>query len=252
MCLTLIPRASRILGTDRFPPGDHSVPSRKGFLPLPTGCILRVPMAIDESELKWAEFKQRLIEASADTDHAWLDEGEIRIMLHDACARGIPTEVILACQSACNSQRAFVDHLSGVVGKRRRRILAVDDEVEFLELLDLNFRRKGNYEVRTETDPMRAVDTINEFQPDLCIVDLKMPGMDGAQLINKIREKSQIKNVPVIILTALLEDTTVDAVTKDNVLHLSKPASWKKLFYCVEAHLDSATDTGSNLATIDV
>jgi DNA-binding response OmpR family regulator len=160
--------------------------------------------------------------------------------------------VILACQSSCRSQGAFVDHLAGVVGKRKRRILAVDDEKQFLELLELNFSRAGQYELRTEDDPLAAIAAVDEFQPDLCIVDLKMPGMDGAQLITRIREESHIKNVPMIILTALLTDTAVEAVTKDNVLHLSKPASWKKLFYCVEAHLESSNDPASGLATIDV
>ena len=210
-------------------------------------------MSVDESDLKWEEFKEGLVSASSDdSSQSWLDEGEIRIVLREACASGIPMEVILACQSACRSQGAFVDHLSGVVGKRKRRILAVDDEQEFLELLKVNFNRAGNYDIRTESDPLVAVEAVDIFQPDLCIVDLKMPGMDGAQLITRIREKSQIKNVPVIILTALLTDTAVEAVTKDNVLHLSKPASWKKLFYCVKAHLASTADSVSGLATIDV
>ena len=206
----------------------------------------------DEPNTKWEEFKQGLVLASADDSAQWLDEGEIRTLLKDACSSGIPLEVVLACKSACCSQVAFVDHLSGVVGKRKKRILAVDDEPEFLELLEVNFSRAGNYEVRTESDPLVAVDAVDSFQPDLCIVDLKMPGMDGVQLITEIREKSQIKNVPVIMLTALLTGTAVDAVTKDNVLHLSKPASWKKLFYCVEAHLDPTGDSASDLATIDV
>ena len=209
-------------------------------------------MAGDSSDPKWESFKQGLVSASSE-DQSWLDEGEIRTLLHDACANGISIDVILACQSACQSQGAFADKLSGVVGKRKRRILAVDDEPEFLELLKLNFRRDGRYEFRTEPDSVAAVGVVESFQPDLCIIDLKMPGLDGVQLIDRIRAESHFGDVPIIILTALLDGTAIEAVTKDNVLHLSKPASWKKLFYCVEAHLGAEGDTSaSGLATIDV
>ena len=54
------------------------------------------------------------------------------------------------------------------------------------------------------------------------------------------------------MLRALLTGAAVDAVTKDNVLHLSKPLSWKKLLNCVKAHLKPAGNPVSNLATIDV
>lgn len=210
-------------------------------------------MTEDSSDAKWESFKQGLVSASSASDQSWLDEGEIRTLLHDACANGISIDVILACQSACESGRAFADKLSGVVGRRKRRILAVDDEPEFLELLKLNFERNGRYEFRTETDSNAAVAVVESFQPDLCIIDLKMPGLDGAQLIDKIRAHSHFSDVPIIILTALLDGTAIEAVTKDHVLHLSKPASWKKLFYCVEAHLGADGDaSASGLATIDV
>lgn len=203
-------------------------------------------------EVKWEAFKRGLMSASADDSAQWLDEGEIRTLLHDAFSSGIPLEVILACKNACCSRLAFVDHLSGMVGRRRKRILAVDDEPDFLELLRVNFDRTGSYEIRTESDPLLALEAADTFRPDLCIVDLKMPGMDGVEWIAEIRARSQVRNVPVIMLTALLSDTNVDAVTKDNVLHLAKPASWKKLFYCVEAHLESVVRPASGLATNDV
>ena len=210
-------------------------------------------MAGDSSDAKWESFKQGLVSASSEADQSWLDEGEIRTLLHDACENGISLDVILACQSACQSRGAFADKLSGVVGKRKRRILAVDDEVEFLELLELNFQRNGRYEFRTEADSVAAIAVVESYQPDLCIIDLKMPRLDGAELIDRIRAESHFGDVPIIILTALLDGTAIEAVTKDNVLHLSKPASWKKLFYCVEAHLGAAGDTSaSDLATIDV
>jgi CheY-like chemotaxis protein len=202
---------------------------------------------------KWKSFTESLVAASGDSHQSWLDEGEIRTLLHDACANGISVGVIQACQNACRSREGFIDRLSGVVGKRKKRILAVDDEHEYLELLALNFQRTGRYDFRTESDPIAAIDVVEEFQPDLCILDLKMPGLDGSQLIDHIRAKSQFRDMPIIVVTALLEGTAVEAVTKDNVLHLSKPASWKKLAYCVEEHLRSDHGkSSSGLETIDV
>ncbi|MCB1099413.1 MAG: response regulator [Verrucomicrobiae bacterium] len=210
-------------------------------------------MIEDPPDAKWDSFRQSLEVAFSESDQSWLDEGEIRTLLHDACASGIPVEVVRACQNACRSRDGFVDQLSGVVGKRKRRILAVDDEPDFLELLDLNFQRTGRYDFKTESDPIAAVTVVEAFQPDLCIIDLKMPGLDGVQLIDRIRAESHFGNMPIIVVTALLEGTAIDAVTKNNVLHLSKPASWKKLLYCVEEHLRSYKDKPSTgLETIDV
>ncbi|MDA0814157.1 MAG: response regulator [Verrucomicrobia bacterium] len=186
-------------------------------------------MTYDTSDSKWKSFTQSLIAASSDAQESWLDEGEIRALLHDACASGIPVGVIQACQNACRSREEFIDRLSGVVGKRKPRILAVDDEPEFLVLLALNFQRAGHYDFRTESDSVAAIAVVEEFQPDLCILDLRMPGLDGSQLIDRIRAESYYRDMPVIVVTALLEGTAIEAVTMDNVLHLSKPASWKKI-----------------------
>ncbi|MGK0190446.1 MAG: CheY-like chemotaxis protein [Verrucomicrobiales bacterium] len=210
-------------------------------------------MQYHQSDPKWETFRQNLIAATDDTSRAWLDEGEIRTLLHDACQNGISIDLILACQNACVTEDAFADRLAGVVGSRKRRILAVDDEQDYLALLQMNFGRSNEYEFLTESDSRRAVGVVEEFQPDLCIIDLKMPNLDGAQLIGKIREKSNFRSIPVIVVTALLEGTNVEAVTMDHVLHLPKPTSWRKLSYCVKAHLELDNDNpASGLATIDV
>ena len=119
------------------------------------------------------------------------------------------------------------------------RILLVDDEESYLDLLKMNIERTGRYEVQTESDPTAAVKHIEEFKPDLCVIDVIMPEMDGFELLRVIREKSHLSSVPLIMLTALLRDADEDARTHENTLVLSKPVDTKKLLFCIDEHVRS-------------
>ncbi|MCB1096021.1 MAG: response regulator [Verrucomicrobiae bacterium] len=188
-----------------------------------------------EDEEKFQRLRSELLTQS-DT-HEWLEEEDVSELVRIACRKNIPTQVILACREACNSESAFVHHLSGLVGKRSRRILAIDDEQDFLDLLKTSLEHGGRFSVATETDPFHALEIVDEFRPDLCIVDMKMPEMDGNELIKRIRQRSHLTKTPIIVLTGLLSDTNVEAVSKDHVLYLSKPVVLKELIYCIEEHL---------------
>ena len=111
-------------------------------------------------------------------------------------------------------------------------------------MLQGRLEHTGRFRVQTECKATSALAQVEEFQPDLCIIDLKMPGMDGIELVREIHSKAHLKSLPIIILTGLLTNTDVDAVTKDHVLHLSKPVEMKKLVYCIEEHLRAA-DSGA-------
>ncbi|MEZ5325214.1 MAG: response regulator [Verrucomicrobiales bacterium] len=141
-----------------------------------------------EDEEKFQRLRSELLTQS-DT-HEWLEEEDVSELVRIACRKNIPTQVILACREACNSESAFVHHLSGLVGKRSRRILAIDDEQDFLDLLKTSLEHGGRFSVATETDPFHALEIVDEFRPDLCIVDMKMPEMDGNELIKRIRQRS--------------------------------------------------------------
>jgi DNA-binding response OmpR family regulator len=90
-------------------------------------------------------------------------------------------------------------------GQRRVTVLAkqpvllvVDDEESLLKLLRVNLSLEG-YKVITAADGMAALEMFREHQPDLCILDIMMPGLDGFGVLKAIREQS---SVPVIMLTA--------------------------------------------------
>ena len=61
-----------------------------------------------------------------------------------------------------------------------RKILLVDDEAGFTQLLKMNLEKSGDFEVTIENDSTKAIATARSFQPDVVLLDVVMPGMDGA------------------------------------------------------------------------
>lgn len=88
------------------------------------------------------------------------------------------------------------------MGERRFVILAADDEVELLEALQL-FVEKENMELVKAEDGLSALELFEKHHPDLILLDVMMPGLDGFAVLKKIREKSR---VPVLMMTARAED----------------------------------------------
>lgn len=86
------------------------------------------------------------------------------------------------------------------------KILLIDDEVDFTELLAANLEESG-YEVRQINDPTRTIQEALEFRPDICIIDLVMPRMDGGDVVNALKSDPVLSNTPVLMLTALVEES---------------------------------------------
>jgi CheY-like chemotaxis protein len=80
-----------------------------------------------------------------------------------------------------------------------KRILFVDDE-ESIRLLYQEEFEEGGYEVILASNGDEALARFAETRPDLLVIDIKMPGMDGIELLKRIREQS--KDIPVILCTA--------------------------------------------------
>ena len=84
----------------------------------------------------------------------------------------------------------------------KKRILVVDDEPSITRLLKLNLEQTNDYEVRTENDATAALAAAEEFKPDLILLDVMMPEMDGGELAASFQDDSQFKSVPIVFLTA--------------------------------------------------
>ena len=93
----------------------------------------------------------------------------------------------------------------------KTRILVVDDEPDFTSLLKLTLESVGYYEVQEENDSTRAVSAAREFGPDLVILDIMMPEMDGDEVASRLRNDPFLQDVPVLFMTALVSSTDTPA-----------------------------------------
>ena len=86
-----------------------------------------------------------------------------------------------------------------------KKILLVDDESDILDFLSYNLENAG-YEVRVAQNGLEGVKVAQEFLPDLIILDMMMPEMDGIETCERIREIEALKSVLIAFLTARGED----------------------------------------------
>lgn len=86
------------------------------------------------------------------------------------------------------------------------KVLLIDDENDFTELLAANLEDAGNFTIAQVNDPMKAMSTARDFKPDICVVDLIMPKMDGGDVINAIHSVPGLEDTPMLMLTALVEE----------------------------------------------
>jgi CheY-like chemotaxis protein len=123
---------------------------------------------------------------------------------------------------------------------QKKRILVVDDEVTATRLLKLNLEQTNQYEVRVEHAPDRALAAAAAFQPDLILLDVMMPGMDGGELAALFLADPKLKQVPIVFLTALATKTDVrrHAGRIGGMTFLAKPVDWGELLHCLKQHLD--------------
>ena len=89
-----------------------------------------------------------------------------------------------------------------------KKILAVDDERHIVRLVQVNLERAG-YEVVTAYDGKDALEKVASEQPDLVVLDVMMPYMDGFEVLQNLRKNQATRELPVIMLTAKAQDADV-------------------------------------------
>ncbi len=82
------------------------------------------------------------------------------------------------------------------------KILVVDDEPDIVKVLVARLKEQG-FETITASDGQQALEQAEECQPDLIILDIMMPGMDGTEAAQKLKENPQTMGIPIIFLSAL-------------------------------------------------
>jgi CheY-like chemotaxis protein len=120
----------------------------------------------------------------------------------------------------------------------KKRILVVDDEVSFTRLLKLNLEQTGGYEVLVENLPTEAVAAARRFKPDLVLLDVMMPGMDGGTLAARLRESPSLESVPIVFLTAAVKKAEV--ITHQGQIggfpFVAKPVEFDELLALLKVH----------------
>ena len=102
------------------------------------------------------------------------------------------------------------------------KILAVDDEPDMLKLLSMIVREKTQHQIVTTNNPLEAVEIVKQGSIDMVIADLKMPGLDGSELLDAIREVN--KDIPVVIITAFAtEEAASETLEKGGFDFIIKP-----------------------------
>jgi DNA-binding response OmpR family regulator len=114
------------------------------------------------------------------------------------------------------------------------RVLVIEDDSTLLETLEYNLGRQ-EYEVHTATDGVAGLDLARQLAPDLIVLDIMLPGLDGLEVCRIVRQEM---NVPILMLTARTEE--IDKVVGLEVGaddYMTKPFSMRELLARVKAQL---------------
>jgi DNA-binding response OmpR family regulator len=119
----------------------------------------------------------------------------------------------------------------------RKLVLVADDDPDILDLVTFRLDRAG-YEVVQARDGQEALDTALARTPDLCVLDVMMPRLDGYEVTRRLRETESTQSVPVILLTARVQEADLERGFGVGATdYMRKPFSPQELRARVEALL---------------
>ncbi|MFT5452911.1 MAG: CheY-like chemotaxis protein [Enterobacterales bacterium] len=86
----------------------------------------------------------------------------------------------------------------------KQKILIVDDEIILTKMLKLNLDEDNSYQTEILNDARKALDYIKEYMPDLVLLDVMMPGIQGSEIADSILNDKKLKHIKIIFLTAIV------------------------------------------------
>jgi DNA-binding response OmpR family regulator len=125
----------------------------------------------------------------------------------------------------------------------KKRILIIDDEVGTTRLLQSNLEQTDHYVVLVENTATSALASAEHFKPDLVLLDVLMPGLDGGELAQRFQASRTLRHVPVVFLTATAtkNEVTTRGGRIGGLPFLAKPVDMPELIACIEKHLKVQT-----------
>ena len=125
-----------------------------------------------------------------------------------------------------------------------KRILVVDDEPHIVRLVQVNLQREG-YEVLTAYDGVDALEKVANEKPDMVVLDVMMPRMNGFEVLKKLKADDETRDIPVIMLTAKAQDADVFRGWQSGVdSYLTKPFNPMELLTFVRRIFQSLDEGG--------
>tara|TARA_A100001388_G_C28768754_1_gene502458 strand:- start:948 stop:1655 length:708 start_codon:yes stop_codon:yes gene_type:complete len=128
----------------------------------------------------------------------------------------------------------------------KEHILIIEDEPDIQELIKFNLERK-RYSVDINDSGEEALETINKTNPDLILLDIMLPGIDGLEILKELKSSKNTRKIPVIIISALSEEADIVAgleLGADD--YLSKPFRPRELTARIKALLRRNTENETN------
>ncbi len=120
----------------------------------------------------------------------------------------------------------------------KKRILIVDDESGFTRLLKLTLEKTEKYIVLEENDGTLARQVARQFKPDLILLDIVMPKIDGGEVAGQIKNDPQLKDARIVFLTAIVsKNEAIPGGMIGGLPFLAKPITLEGLIQCIEENL---------------
>ncbi len=121
----------------------------------------------------------------------------------------------------------------------KRKVLIVDDEAGFTKVVKLTLEASKKYEVREQSNPLMALQTARQFQPDVILLDVVMPQIDGGDVFSMLQSDPALKHIPVVFVTATVRKNEVPehGGVIGGSFFVAKPVSAQGLMNCIEDRL---------------
>jgi len=124
-----------------------------------------------------------------------------------------------------------------VIALNNAHILVVDDEIHIVELVKFNLEKEG-FQVSVAYDGLSALKMVKEARPDLVILDIMLPNLDGLEVCRRLKQDGEFSNIPIIMLTAKGEEIdTVLGLEMGADDYIKKPFSPREMVARVKARL---------------
>jgi two-component system alkaline phosphatase synthesis response regulator PhoP len=117
-----------------------------------------------------------------------------------------------------------------------KKILVVDDEPDLLKVTLLRLKKTG-YEVYSGVDGREVLDIVRRVMPDLIILDVYLPGLNGDKVARILKKDDKLKHIPIILISATTGTLEERAMDSGSVAYLSKPFEPEELVGIVKKML---------------